>query len=269
MQDPPTTSGVLRFGVFELDLRAGELRKQGLRVRLQEQAFQVLAALLENAGKIVTREDLRRRLWPENTVVDFDHSLNNSINKLRHTLGDSADSPRFIETLARRGYRFIAAVEPMAAPGPIAEQTSGARPEPPAGAVSRGRAPRWFLAIASTVIGLVAALAVWNPAEWRNKLRGRGDFGSLQSLAVLPLENLSGDPAQEYLADSMTDQLITGLAGIRALRVISRSSVMRYKGTHKPLREISRDLKVDAVVEGSVLRSGSRLCIAAQFVHAG
>jgi DNA-binding winged helix-turn-helix (wHTH) protein len=130
---PGNGSGrIVRFGVFELDLAAGELRKNGAKLRLQEQPFQVLALLLERAGDLVTRDDLRQKLWPSDTFVDFDHSLNTAVNKLRETLGDSASSPRYIETLARRGYRFIAPVQNSvgtAAPGPPPEQSSAAAKE--------------------------------------------------------------------------------------------------------------------------------------------
>jgi cholera toxin transcriptional activator len=116
MSISPTNPRLLRFAVFEVDLSAGELRKNGARIRLQEQPFQVLAALLENAGQVVTRDELREKIWPADTFVDFDHSLNTAVNKIRESLGDSASSPRFIETLARRGYRFIAPVDSLTAP---------------------------------------------------------------------------------------------------------------------------------------------------------
>jgi TolB-like protein/Tfp pilus assembly protein PilF len=199
-QTPP-----VRFGSFELDLRAGELRKQGVRIKLQEQPFQILVMLLANHGQVVTREELRSRLWPSDTFVDFDHSLNKSINKLREALGDSAEKPRFIETLAKRGYRFMWDLQ--ANPGPI------------------------------------------------------------RSLLVLPLENLSRDPEQEYFADGLTEELITKLARISALRVLSRTTAMHYKGVRKPLPEIARELQVDGVVEGTVLRSGKQVRISAQLIH--
>jgi TolB-like protein/Tfp pilus assembly protein PilF len=196
----------VRFGSFELDLRAGELRKQGVKIKLQEQPFQILAMLLEQPGQVVTREELRNRLWPADTFVDFDHSLNKAINKLREALGDSAENPRFIETLAKRGYRFLADLK------------SGAR--------------------------------------------------RIQSLLVLPLENLSRDPEQEYFADGLTEELITKLARISALRVLSRTTATHYKGVRKPLPEIARELQIEGVVEGTVLRSGDRIRISAQLIHA-
>jgi TolB-like protein/Tfp pilus assembly protein PilF len=199
-----------QFGVFEVNLRAGELRKRGVKVKLQEQPLQVLQILLENPGEVVTREEMQRRIWPADTFVDFDHGLNNAIRRLREALGDSADTPRYIETLSRRGYRFI---------------------------------------------GSMGTLQISSPAP-------------IRSLAVLPLENLSHDPQQEYFAEGLTEALITTLAKIGELRVVSRTSAMLYKGVRKPLREIARELEVDAIVEGTVLRAGRRVRITAQLIDA-
>src|SRR5712692_1343557 len=194
MQNSSSGTQPVRFGAFELDLRAGELRKQGVKIKLQEQPLQILAMLLEHPGQVVTREELRNKLWPTDTFVDFDHGLNKSINKLREALGDSAENPRFIETLAKRGYRFIRDLQ--------------------------------------------------------------GSPGQIRSLLVLPLENLSRNPEQEYFADGLTEELINKLARISALRVLSRTTAMHYKGVRKPLPEIARELQIEGVVEGSVLRSG-------------
>jgi TolB-like protein/DNA-binding winged helix-turn-helix (wHTH) protein/Flp pilus assembly protein TadD len=266
MEEPTSSPRVLRFGAFEVDVRAGELRKQGHKIRVQEQPFQVLAVLLENAGEVVSRDDFRRKLWPADTFVDFDHSLNNCVNKLREALGDSATSPRFIETVARRGYRFVAQLESIAAPSPEVEQPSGPTQRPARHGPSRGVRRRWILTLTGTLVAL-ATMAIWSATHWRDRLRSHGEFRPVHSLAVLPMENLSGDPAQEYLADSMTDQLITDLAGIHGLRVTSRTSIMRFKGARKPLKEITADLNVDAIVEGSLVRSGPRVRITAQLVH--
>jgi TolB-like protein/Tfp pilus assembly protein PilF len=208
-----------RFGSFEVDLNAGELRKRGLKLRLSGQPFEILRLLLKSPGEVVTREELRDQLWTDRTFVDFDHGLNAAVNKLRETLGDSVGRPRYVETLPRRGYRFIAQVQ-----------------EGPGGSLQ----------------------VPTRPTQKR-----------IRSLAVLPLEDLSGDPGQEYFADGMTEALITDLAKISALRVISRTSVMRYKGTQKSLPEIARELNVDGVVEGSVLRIGEHVRISAQLVHSG
>ena len=255
------TPRVLRFGVFELDRRSGELRKEGLRVRLQEQPLRILEALLDVPGEPVTREALRQRLWPDDTFVDFDGGLNRAINRLRAALGDEADNPRFIETLERRGYRFIAPVAPPEAARP-------AEPTPPA-AVSTRRPHRrratWLGAAAAAVALMALSIAV-APALRRGA--GAANRAPIRSLAVLPLANLSGDPAQDYFSDGMTEALITDLASWPALRVISRQSVMRYKGSAKPLPEIARELGVEGVVEGSVLRSGGRVRITAQLIHA-
>ena len=206
MENDRPIGRAIRFGAFEVDLHAGELRRRGVKIRLQEQPFRILEMLLANPGKLVTREELRARLWPSNSFVDFDHGLNKAIAKLREALGDSAESPRFVETIPRRGYRMIST--------------------PP-------------------------------------KASGR-----IESLAVLPLEDLSHDPAQEYFADGLTEALITSLGHIGALRVTSRITAMTYKGTHKPLPEIARELGVDGVVAGTVLRARGRVRISAQLISA-
>jgi TolB-like protein/DNA-binding winged helix-turn-helix (wHTH) protein/Flp pilus assembly protein TadD len=249
----------LRFGVFEADFRTGELTKHGRRLRLQEQPFQLLAMLLDKPGELVTREELHGRLWPQ-TIVDFDHGLNKAISKIREALGDSAENPRFIETVARRGYRFLAdvAVVDGEQAGTVAGETVAR--------TDAGTAPgRWPRALGwGLFAGLVLALAVfltWNFYPWRHSLP------AIHSLAVLPLKNLSGDPSQDYFADGMTDELITHLGQINTLRVISRTSAMTYKGGQKTLAEIARELNVEAVVEGSVLRSGERVRIIAQLIQ--
>jgi TolB-like protein/DNA-binding winged helix-turn-helix (wHTH) protein/Flp pilus assembly protein TadD len=263
--DPPKQ---LRFGVFEADLRTGELTKNGKRLGLQDQPFRLLMILLERPGELVTREELHGRLWPR-TFVDFDHGLNKAISKIRDALGDSAENPRFIETVARRGYRFLGEVAvvqdrqfefeagDVAARGdPRLPADVNAPPQPP----QRGRR-RLMLFGAGLALALAASL-IWISYPWRHSLP------AIRSLAVLPMENLSSDSSQDYFADGMTEELITDLGQIDALRVISRSSVMSYKGTRKPLAEIARELNVEAVVEGSVLRSGERVRITAQLIQA-
>ena len=252
------SSNILRFGVFEADLHAGELRKQGKRIRLQEQPFQVLMVLLQRPGEVVTREELRNHNWSPDTFVDFDNSLNTAINKLREALDDSADNPRFIETLPRRGYRFVAPVT-----GPDGVDT--ARIKSGQGRTER-RLFRWIIAVVSFV-ALAFSLFSLNVLRVRDRLLGRGQVPRIQSLAVLPLTNLSGDPAQEYFSDGMTDALITDLAQIGFAKVISRTSVMRYKRTDKLLPEIARELNVDGIVEGTVQRSGGRVRVTAQLIH--
>ena len=210
---------LLRFDNFELDTRSGELRKHGVRLRLQGQPLQVLAMLLTRPGDLVTREELREQIWSADTFVDFDHSLHNAIARVRETLGDSAETPRYIETLPRRGYRFIGRVE--------------------------------FI-----------------EGNWAGAKNKESQGPAIRALAVLPLEDLSGEPGHEYFADGMTEALITSLAKIKALRVISRTSAMRYKGAKKLLPQIARELNVDAVIEGSVMRSGERVRITAQLIQA-
>jgi TolB-like protein/DNA-binding winged helix-turn-helix (wHTH) protein/Flp pilus assembly protein TadD len=272
---------VVRFGAFEVDLSSGEIQKHGHKIKLQEQPFQVLAALLEHPGKMITREELRSRLWPADTFVNFDTGLNSAIKKLRDALGDSADTPTYIETLPRRGYRFISAVEPPPALPPeeelpeakseaVARIPSHSNPET---AAPQGRVTGtgFFQPVTIGTLALVAAatLAYWlNLGGLRQKLLLGASPPKIQSLAVLPLENLTGDPAQEYFADGMTDELITDLAKITAIRVISRTSIIQYKGTKKPLPEIGRELNVDAVVEGTVTRAGNRVRITAQLIDA-
>ena len=265
--------GRIRFGVFEVDLRGGELRKHGLRIRLQEQPFQVLAMLLEHAGEVVSREELQRKLWPANTYVDFDHGLNKAINKIREALGDSANSPRFVETVARRGYRFLAEVkvaDTTAAHG--TEPVSQNLPEPTLPSLPeltvKPAMPKQFLPPLSRKISIFIALALMAALiAWMLNVRKR-PLPTIRSLAVLPLESLSGDATQDYFSDGMTDALITRLGQISALRVISRTSVMPYKRARRPLPQIARELGVDAVVEGTVLRSGNQVRITAQLIEA-
>jgi TolB-like protein/DNA-binding winged helix-turn-helix (wHTH) protein/Flp pilus assembly protein TadD len=256
-------SRVLRFDSFELDIRAAELRKAGVRLRLQGQPIQVLATLLNSAGELVTREELRAQVWPAETFVDFDHSLHNAIARLREALGDSAGTPRYIETLPRRGYRFIGTVERVGAEEP--PSLSPTQPSPSAEAPVdpvRSKARALLIAAVLTIVA-IAAILVLIPTLSRRAAA----TPSVHSIAVLPLANFSGDPNQEYFADGMTDELITDLAKIGGVRVISRTSVMRYKGTSKGLPEIARELNVDGIIEGSVTRSGQRVRITAQLLY--
>jgi TolB-like protein len=207
------TSRFIRFGPFEVDLRAGELRKHGIKVKLREQSFQVLALLLEHPFEVVTREESRAQLWRADVFVDFENNLNTAVTRLREALGDSTEKPRYVETLPRRGYRFVA---PVSKGGP-------------------------------------------RPDECR--------AGNVR-LTVLPFDNLSGDPAQEYFSDGMTEELITELACLAPgrLGVIARTSAMRYKGSRREVTRIGRELDVDYVVEGSVRRADNRVRISAQLI---
>jgi TolB-like protein/DNA-binding winged helix-turn-helix (wHTH) protein/Tfp pilus assembly protein PilF len=287
MEHPSPTWRTMHFGVFEIDLKACELRKHGLRLKVSEQPFQVLSILLEKPGEVVTREELRNRLWADDTFVDFDHGLNNAVMRLREALGDSSDSPRFVETLPRRGYRFIAPVEELGSrslPLPVTRQ-SGSFPEPPenqteeaslAVLLAKGNPTRekpkrrWTLpriAVLSAAAFALLAASGFAVRFLRGTESGKVAASHGMSLVVLPLENLSGDKEQDYFADGMTDDLIANLAKIRSLRVISRSTAMAYKGTRKPLSDIARELHVDAVVEGTVLKAGDRVRITAELVQ--
>jgi TolB-like protein/DNA-binding winged helix-turn-helix (wHTH) protein len=243
----------IRFGVFEVDLASGELRKQGVRIKLQEQPFQALIALLERPGEVLTREELQKRLWPSDTTVDFDRGLNKAIARVRDALGDDADNPRFIETLPSRGYRFLTQVEP--ASSPATEIPSSPASVPPV--TPRRRLPWIAGGLAVVLVVMIGYYRLASPSP------------RIDSIAVLPLENLSGNPEQEYFSDGMTDELIGEIAKIASLRVISRTSIMRYKGgARKPLQEIARELHVDAILEGTVVQSGQRVRITAQLIRA-
>ena len=260
--EPPALG--IRFGVFEADLRSGELRRQGVKIRLQEQPFQALALLLERPGHVVTREELRSRLWPADTFVDFDRGLNKAINKLRDALGDSAESPRFIETLPQRGYRFIAPVE-LSGTGILPVPGQGSQPR-------RASWRRWLLALTASV-GIAAASLLLilglNAGGIRERLITGQSQQRIWSIAVLPFENISGDPAQEYFAVGMTEELIGELARIGSgVRVISRTSSMQFKGTRKSLPAIAQELGADAIVEGTALRAGNKVRITAQLIDA-
>jgi len=235
----------VRFAVFELDLESGELRKYGVKIKLQQKPFQILTLLLERPGEIVTREELQRRLLPSDVFVDFESGLNNAVKKLRAALGDSAETPRFVETVARHGYRFL--VTPQ-----LADRTS-TLPAPP------DRPPRISrMRMAAVLVVLMALLgSIW--AARRRTAYPASVASEIHKIAVLPLENLSHDDEQEYFADGMTDAIIDQLARVRGLTVISRTSTMLYKKARKPLPQIARELGVDTVVEGTVLRAGNRV----------
>src|SRR5688572_10150490 len=286
MGEGKRASDVVQFGTFRADFRTGELRRQGVQIKLQGKPLQLLAVLVQHPGELVTRDELRRTLWGDQTFVDFERSLNIAITKLRAALGDSADNPRFVETLPRRGYRFIAPLtagtEQQTTPassgtGEMQAQSSPAKPEAPPAMSEAGpgaaeqrpvRRPRRRRALVIGLLSVPAVAAAVFAGIWVAEQRGTGGPPRVESLAVLPLENLSGDADQEFLADAVTDALMTELGKIDAVRVVSRTSIVRYKGVRKALPDIGRELRVDAVVEGSVVRSGNRIRITAQLVHA-
>ena len=256
---------MVRFGDFEADRETGELCRQGRKIRLQEKPFQILSILLEKPGQVVTREELRQRLWPEGTFVDFDQGLNKAVGKLRNALADSAESPRFIETVPRRGYRFIAPVELEDATTLPAHDTTG---EPVSKDDKVGPRYRVVVTVAAVSGAMIVVLALMNWKMLRERMRGSGPTTSIESLAVLPFDNLMDDREQDYFVDGMTDLLIAKLAQLSSLRVTSRTSVMHYKDTRMSMPDIARELNVDAVVEGTVLRSGDRVRITARLVEA-
>jgi TolB-like protein/DNA-binding winged helix-turn-helix (wHTH) protein len=275
----PSYRTTFRFDAFELDPRSGELRKHGHRIRLQQQPFRILCLLVERPSELITREEIREALWGGGTFVDFDRSLNKAMVKLRQALGDDAESPRFIETLTGRGYRFLIPVKnqgiarSVAAVGAsdvtigfgISQDKQLDRVASPIRPAVRYRNLLAVVLVACVVLGLLWLLPRSN-RDRLLKLRPAGS--SIQSLAMLPLENLSGDPAQDYFADGMTDELTTNLARIHNLRVVSRTSMMRYRSTHKSISEIARELNIDAIVEGSVVRSGNKVRITTQLIDA-
>ncbi len=297
---PPPTR--FCFCQFELDRSSGELYKDGEKVALPRKAFEILRALAERPGEVVTREELRPQLWAADTFVEFDDNLNHAVNKVRQVLDDSAENPQFIETLPRYGYRFIAPVEIRSSNHTLrssGETETVDRPQSPASetgrpagsgeAVETAAAPPTKMTAADTVAAArlvvllrkhwMAATITGAPIVAVSILIGINLLGirdrwlpravpKIESIAVLPLENLSHDPEQEYFADGMTEELITDLGKIGALRVISRTSVMHYKGTKKPLPEIAKELNVEAIVEGTVLRSGNRIRVTANLLYA-
>ena len=247
---------LIRFGDFELDPRAGELRKHGHLIKLQEQPVQLLLLLLEHPGEVVTREQARKSLWKDDTFVDYDHGLGAALNRLRAALGDSASDPRYIETLPRRGYRFIA---PVTSDSPKQTETAAASPEPRPLALRYGG---WVVGCAA----LIAMLSVY-------LLRERAPAPTHASaetkmLVVLPFDNLSGDPEQEYFSDGLTEEIIThvGRLNFEQLGVIARTSSMAYKNTTYTIEQIGEELGVNYVLEGSVRREGGRVRITAQLI---
>ena len=273
MQVTATERRRVRFGSFKVDLSQGTARG-----RSQDQSpgktFPDPCHPADQPGELVTREEFRRRLWPADTFVDFEHSINTAVKKLREALEDDADEPRYIETLPKRGYRFIASVaeEPVAeaTPGPRSEQQLVVQRETSPTRLRRG----WYMFLPGAVLVALAALLVGlnvggvRDRLWRQQTPGQGTAIPIQSLAVLPFQNLSGDSSKDYVADVFTDELITDLAQQSRIRIVSRSSVMQYKGSRKPLPEIARELNVDAIVEGSVSLSGQQVRITAQLIQA-
>jgi TolB-like protein/DNA-binding winged helix-turn-helix (wHTH) protein len=257
---------ILCFASFEVDIASGELRRQGLKIRLQDQPFRLLVLLLERAGDVVTREEVREKLWPAGTYVDFDHSLNTAVRKLREALGDSAETPRYVETLARRGYRFIAPVaRRRTAQVADSGQADAASLVPPAVAQPPASARRRLILPIVIAIGVAALVAHGVvPRQGPTKQSGRR-----LTLAVLPFDNLSGDADQEYLSDGLTEEMITQLARLEPdqLKVLARSSTWKYKRADRDIGQLRRELGADFVLEGSLRRAGERVRVTAQLVR--
>jgi len=258
----------VRFGPFELDTQTGQLCKHDLPVKLHRQPAQILVMLVTRAGQVVTREQLRAHLWNDDTFVDFDHGLNNAINRLREVLADSATRPRYIETIPKTGYRFVAKTEETPSVPPLSTKAFPSAESvvqcgsPGSAAVipqRNGKLAWWRSPAAVTLLALTLGMGGGITRSPQDPIR---------SLVVLPFENLSADPSQEYFSDGLTDALITELAGTSSLRVISRTSAMHYKRSRQTLPEIAHELNVDAAVEGTVLRADNRVRITAQLVRA-
>ncbi len=258
-----------QFEGFELDLKRYELRRNSHVLKLEKIPMELLILLVSKNGELVSRDEIVEKLWGQNVFVETDHSVNTAVRKIRQTLGDAPENSRFVQTVVGKGYRFAAKVSSKPE-GPLAPQRSEQKlEEPPQNAFETGGLWRWHWYWVAVAILVIAATSFgFNALGMRDRLLGRVRPARIGSLAVLPLENLSGDASQEFFADGMTDELITDLAQIRDLRVISRTSVMRFKGARKPLPQIASELGVDAVVEGTVERAGSRVRVRAQLIRA-
>jgi TolB-like protein/DNA-binding winged helix-turn-helix (wHTH) protein/Tfp pilus assembly protein PilF len=255
---------IFRFGAYEVHTLTGELRKNGMRIRCQEQPFRVLMALLERPGEIVSREELRQQVWPEDTFVDFDHALNTAVKKIRGALNDEADSPRYLETVPRRGYRFIAPVHTEMTPARNSAKLPAEGLE--AAETHRPLINRRVLLLAATLIGAVGGGYYWSNHRTR---AGGNNLPSRIMVAVLPFENMTNDPSQEYFSDGMTEETISQLGRLNSqnLGVIARTSAMKYKHSGKGAREIGRELNSDYLLEGSIRREGSRVRVVAQLIR--
>jgi len=253
------TRAVVRFGLFEFDAESGELRKQGRKIRLPDQPTQILALLLERPGEVVTRDAVRQRLWLADTFVDFDAGLNSATKKLRDALGDPAENPQFVETLPRRGYRFIAPVTVT----PIDPQPERA----PVEAVTAPSRVRYAWVAAGVVLAATVAFVIVADRGWWGR-RAAGVPARIESLAVLPFENLTGDSGRDHLADSLTNALTTTLAQAGGFHVVSSTSAAQYRGARRSLPAIARELNVDAVLEGSIAASGQDVRVTAQLIDA-
>src|ERR1051325_3472430 len=257
------------FGVFTVDLIGGELRKHGVRLKVQERPFQLLVCLLERPGEIVSRDELRQRLWPDGTFVDFDHNISSAINKLRTVLNDSAGNPRFIETVGSRGYRFLADVKRISSEPALSSQPPKQETLEVPVIAARKSHPRQGLWKLVAGAALLLAILVAGYFQWARKTSKSSAPVARVMVAVLPFQNLTGDPAQDYFADGLTEEMIAELTRLNhdRLGVIARTSVMLYKQSPKPLDQIGRELRVQYVMEGSVRRDSNRIRITAELIQ--
>jgi TolB-like protein/DNA-binding winged helix-turn-helix (wHTH) protein len=267
----PVPQPILRFGPFEVDVYAGELRRNGISVHIQDKPLRLLGVLAGRHGKLVTREELHKALWPEQTFVEYEDGLNTAIRKLRETLSDRPEKPQFIETIPRRGYRFIATVQEVFE-APAAGLKSDADLEVASTLrqleVALPEQRRSFRSIVLPALAIVVVVSVF--VAWRHFRAGPQPRSGSAMLAVLPFENLTGDAGEEYVNDGFTEEIITQLGRLNRdqLRVIARTSMMTYKGSHKPIKQIARELGVNYVLEGSIRKTGDGLRVTAQLIRA-
>src|SRR6266702_3556200 len=254
METPTPLTNIIRFGIFQLDLKTRELHKAGVKVKLQDQPFRVLASLVAQAGQVVTREELRQNIWPTDVYVAFDQGLNNAIKKVRDALGDSADNPRFIETVARHGYRFLAPVS-------LVQAASATLPSGFTFSKIRSTA-----LIGLAVIFMLVPLAYW---AWHRPPVPARPSSEKAILAVLPFDNLSRDPDQEFFSDGLTEEMIAQLGRLspERLSVVARGSVAKYKGSSAAISKIGEELHADYLLQGSVRRAPDRVRITVQLIQ--
>jgi len=275
---PSTLPSLVRFANFEVDVRAGELRRDGSKMRLQEQPFLLLTVLLESAGEVVTREELRKRLWSEDTFVDFDHRLAVAVSKLRDALRDSAEKPLFVETVGRRGYRFVGQLEsadslPVDSKGGVGETSlpssrpsaEGELPKVAAPGSTRSRTSRLIFL---SSVGFAVLFGVIVLPKFLHIRSAKQQSLSPRSLAILPLQNHGQDSNSDFLGLSLADVLITKLAYVNALSVRPSAAIEKYRGTTTDLQKVAADLKVDTLLTGSFIRDGDNLRITYQLVDA-
>lgn len=268
----------IRFGAFEVDFESRELSKQGHRINLQSQPFQLLKVLVENCGKIISREELQQKLWPDGTFVDFQNALNHDVNRIREALSDTAEQSHYIETIPRKGYRFIHPIEFMdsktnSVTVPLVEKNlypeegrNGLNCEPLAG-TKQEKTLRLKSVILWAGISLLTLVVVGGGWHYAQSKWLKSNPHPIRSVAVLTLDTLQHEHEQEAFAEGLTEELITRLAKISSLQVNSRRSTLAYKGTAKQLAQIARDLNVDAVLEGTLLLSGDQVRVTAQLIH--